>query len=197
MVTEQLDRKESVGWLVQEVQRWVEENFPRFGKVEHLIRSAYWVKQLDPEIGEAVVIAAMAHDMERAFPGPDSPSLKSGYTPEEYQEYLIEHSFRSAKIVGDFLRGQGADKGLVEKVENLIKSHEFGGSYEQNLVADADSISFLEVTASLFISWIPERRTKHEVREKFILMYNRIKLPKAQELAKPFFEKAMEELEKV
>lgn len=197
MTNEQLGKKESPDWLIQEVQRWVEENFPRFGKVEHLIRSAHWVRQLDPDADEAVVIAAMTHDMERAFPGPASPPLESGYTPEEYRDYSIRHSLRSARIVGEFLKGQGADENLVGKVEKLIRSHEFGGSYEQNLVADADSISFLEVNALLFISWIPERRTKAEVREKFLLMYNRIKLPRAQELAKPFFEKAMEELEKI
>lgn len=180
--------------LLQEVRKWVEDNY---FNANHLVRSVHWVKKLDPKADEATIIAALTHDMERAFPGPNEVKFLTGYTDEEYLELCRRHSLRSAKIVGNFLKEKGAKSKLINKVKELIKQHEFGGAYEQDLIKDADSISFLEANAPIFISFIPEKRTKEEVRKKFDWMFNRISLPKAKRLAKPFYEKAVAELEKV
>lgn len=179
---------------MKEVKKWVEDNY---FNADHLVRSAYWVKKLDPKADEAVIIAALTHDMERAFPGSDEVKFLSGYTDDEYTKLYKKHSLRSAKIVGKFLKEKGVGSKLINKIKELIKQHEIGGTYEQNLVKDADSISFLEINAPIFISFIPEKRTKEEVRKKFDWMFNRISLPKAKKLAKPFYKKAIAELEKV
>jgi len=180
--------------LLKEVRKWVKDNY---SNANHLVRSAYWVKKLDPKADEAVIIAALTHDMERAFPGPDEVKFLTGYTDEEYLELCRKHSLRSAKIVEKFLKEKGAKRKLINKVKKLIEQHEFGGTYEQNLVKDADSISFLETNAPIFIGFIPEKRTKEEVRKKLEWMFSRISLPKAKKLAKPLYEKAIAELEKV
>ena len=44
----------------------------------------------------AVRLATLTHDMERAFPGPDQPVIKTLSDPE----YERAHSVRSARIVG-------------------------------------------------------------------------------------------------
>jgi len=180
--------------LLKEVRKWVEDNY---FNADHLVRSAYWVKELDPKADEAVIIAALTHDMERAFPGPDEVKFLTGYADDEYIELYKKHSLRSAKIVGNFLKEKGVKSDLIKKVKNLIKQHEIGGTYEQNLVKDADSISFLEINVPTFISFIPEKWTKEEVRKKFEWMFNRISLPKAKQLAKPFYEKAIAKLIRV
>jgi hypothetical protein len=89
---------------------------------------------------------------------------------------------------------KGMDKKFIAKVKKLIVVHETGGTYDENLIKDADSISFLEVNSPMFINWIPKRLTAEQVREKFNYMFNRITLPKAKDLAKPFYESSLKKL---
>ena len=182
--------------LYQEIREWVEKNC---FNAKHLVRSAYWAKKLDPEVDEAIIIAALTHDIDRVFPGPDeikSP-FPSGLTDKEYNNLYKKHGLRASRIVGEFLEKRGAKKKLINKVKKSVEKHEFGGTYEQNLVKDADSISFLEVNLPVFIGFIPEKRTKGEVRRKFEFMFERITLPEAKKIAKPFFKEAMAKLKKV
>lgn len=179
--------------LIKEIKSWVKENC---FNAEHLVRTAYWVKKIEPKADEAVVIAALTHDADRGLLTIETTTFPED-TGEEISEFYLKHCFNCAKIVGKLLEEKEADKKLIKKVKNLIEKHEFGGTYEQNLVKDADSISFLEVNAPIFISFIPEKRTKDEVKRKFDWMFNRISSPKAKRLAKPFYEKAIAELEKV
>jgi len=53
------------------------------------------------------------------------------------------------------------------------------------------------VNVDVFISWIPEKFTKEEVREKFDYMFDRIGGKKAKTFAKPLYKKALEKLEKI
>lgn len=180
--------------LYQDTKKWVEENC---FNAKHLIRTAYWVKKLDPKVDEAVLLAALTHDVDRGLSGLRKVRFPKGLTDKEYVHFYKKHSLEAAKIVADFLKKEEASERLIKKVKNLIENHEFGGTYEQDLVRDADSISFLEVAPPAFIRFIPQKRTKDEVRRKFKFMFERITLPEAKKIAKPFFEKAITELEKV
>src|SRR5439155_23638053 len=114
------------------------------------------------------------HDMERAFPGPDSPVMR-GLGDAEYN---AAHAARSARIVGSWLRDQGADESLVSNVEALIRAHEDGGSPDANAVRAADSWSFLDTNIELFLGFVTfGKHTPREVRERFEYMYERIPLP--------------------
>lgn len=62
---------------------------------------------------------------------------------------------------------------------------------------DADSLSFLEVNVDMFLSWIPEKFSKEEVREKFDYMFDRIGGKKAKKLAEPLYKIALEKLEMI
>ena len=83
--------------------------------------------------------------MERAFPGPDQPIALTLGDPD----YEHAHAARSARIVGDWLREQGASAVLIGEVERLIRAHETGGWPEADLVQAADSLSFLEMNIDL------------------------------------------------
>ena len=61
--------------ILEEARRWVVENYPY--NREHLLRALEWLDRLAPGAPEAVRLAALTHDMERAFPGPDSPAMES------------------------------------------------------------------------------------------------------------------------
>lgn len=179
--------------LLEETKKWIEKSY----NYKHLERSGYWVKKLDPKVDEAVLIAALTHDMDRAFTKPDDIKFPKGISKRKYNELYKKHGLGAARIVGEFLDEKGANKKLISKVKKLIEKHEFGGTYEENLVKDADSLSFLENNISVFIGFIPEKITKEDVKRKFNYMFNRISSPKAKQMAKPFYKKAMKELEKV
>ena len=85
--------------------------------------------------------------MERAFGGPDAIPIK--LNDRAYEE---AHSNRSARIVGEWLRENGAG-GLADDVDALIRVHEWGGSPDANLVQAADSLSFLETNIDLMLGF--------------------------------------------
>ena len=58
-----------------------------------------------------------------------SPPQNLEVPPEGDMAYRQLHAERSAGIVGDWLRGEGADEGLVREVERLIRAHEVGGAF--------------------------------------------------------------------
>src|SRR5437588_2562838 len=115
--------------LKAEARQWVKDTYKN---ANHLLKAEEWLLRLDPEASEAAVIATVTHDMERAFPGPDSPKedFSGGAIDRRYYE---AHAARSARIVRIFLQEHGASEALIEKVATLIIAHEDGGWPEANL----------------------------------------------------------------
>lgn len=178
--------------LFKTTQAWVEKNY---FNAEHLVRTVYWVKKLKPSADKALLLAALTHDIERAFEkGREPPSSETDNW--DNQEYNRWHSRRSAEFASEFLKNAGADNNLIKRVSALVGQHEEGGSEETDILKDADSISFLEVNAPWFIAKIPEKWTKESVKEKIDYMFRRINGEKAKTKAKPFYQKALFELEK-
>jgi hypothetical protein len=153
--------------LVEAARRWVVETYPY--NRDHLVCALDWLDRLAPGSQEAVRLATLTHDMERAFPGPDSPEMQSLNDPV----YIRLHSERSARIVGTWLRDNGASEALVHNVETLILAHETCGWLEADLVQAADSLF-----------------SAADVRWKFEHSYQRIRVPHAKALALPRFEEA-------
>ncbi|GAC1479834.1 MAG: hypothetical protein NVS2B12_34760 [Ktedonobacteraceae bacterium] len=174
---------------------WVRDNYGR--NAEHLLKAEEWLRRINPDASQAMLLATLTHDMERAFPGPDSPKADPTRGPDD-PIYNNAHSERSARIVSAFLREHDAPVDLVTEVAQLICVHEFGGWPAANWVQAVDSLSFLEVNIELFLHFInpslPEHRTPAEVRAKFDWMYDRIQIPAAYSLAMPLYEVALEKL---
>ena len=171
--------------ILEEARRWVVENYPY--NRDHLLRALEWLDRLAPGSPEAVRLAALTHDMERAFPGPDSPVLESLDDPV----YERLHSERSARIVSEWLASQGADEHLTREVAALIVAHEVGGTRDADLVQAADRLSFLETNVDLFLGFVESGRFSiDDVRTKFEHSYHRIRVPDAKALARPLYEQA-------
>ena len=171
--------------LVEKARRWVVDKYPY--NREHLICTLEWLDRLAPDAREAVRLAALTHDMERAFPGPDSPVMSSLDDPV----YERLHSERSARIVREWLTANGADDELIRDVETLVLAHETGGTDEADLVQAADRLSFLETNIDLFLGFVRSGRfTVDDVKTKFEHSYHRIRVPDAKALARPLFEDA-------
>ncbi len=181
--------------LRDRAREWVCNNYKQ--GAQHLIQTEVWLQLLKPDASEELLLAALTHDMERAFPGPDSPSLdpKRGVDDPVYN---IAHSERSVRIVSANLREQGASDECIEQVARLIRAHEYGGDDDENLVQAADSLSFLEVNVDVFLGWMDagdEKWNADAVHAKFTWMYERIQVPQADVLARPLYEEAMRKLE--
>jgi hypothetical protein len=175
--------------LIQLGRLWVIENYPY--NSTHLLKSLEWLDRLAPDASEAVRLATLTHDMERAFGGPDAIPIKMNDRP--YEE---AHSNRSARIVGEWLRANGARTELVDEVQNLIRVHEWGGTPDANLVQAADSVSFLETNVDLMLGFANTGKySRLDIASKFDQMYERIQLPAARAFARPMWEQAKARLE--
>jgi hypothetical protein len=175
--------------LIQLGRLWVIEQYPY--NSTHLLKSLEWVDRLAQNASEAVRLATLTHDMERAFGGPDAIPIKMN--DRAYEE---AHSNRSARIVGEWLRANGAGVDLAGDVESLIRVHEWGGSPDANLVQAADSLSFLETNIDLMLGFVKTGKySRSDIAFKFDQMYERIQLPAARELARPMWQQAKARLE--
>jgi len=174
---------------------WVKEHYGKHAL--HLLKAEEWLQRIDPNATEAMRLATVTHDMERAFPGLDSPKQYPDLGPDD-PIYNREHSERSARIVSDFLRTQHAPEVLVTEVADLIRVHEMGGWEEADWVQAADSLSFLEVNIDFFLDRIDapnDNWNAKSVRAKFDWMYQRIKPVEAGGLALPLYESAIQKLQ--
>jgi hypothetical protein len=170
--------------LIQLGRLWVIDNYPY--NSTHLLKSLEWLDRLAPDASEAVRLATLTHDMERAFGGPDAIPIKM--SDRAYEE---AHSNRSARIVGEWLRANGAPADLIRDVEALIRVHEWGGFADANLVQAADSVSFLETNIDLMVGFVKTGKySKTDIASKFDQMYERIQVPAAKALAHPMWEHA-------
>jgi hypothetical protein len=172
-------------------RQWVLEKYP-YNSL-HLLKSLAWLDRIAPQSNEIVRMATLTHDMERAFPGVDQPVAGPGRMNDP--EYYKAHAERSARIVGSWLREHGIAASDVERVEELIRAHEFGGAPDSNLVQAADSLSFLETNIDLFLEMARSgRRTWEEVEVKFDETFERIQLQSAKKLAAPMYADARRRL---
>ena len=156
-------------------------------KDRHFVRALHWVLELDPRASLQVQIAAYAHDVERALYDYNWGAFLMD------EKVLKDHQENGAKAIYDFLIKEGADKGFASEVKSLIAKHEVGGTYEQNLVKDADSISYFETNALKHVAWA-EKFSEKEVRAKYDWMWDRLTFDRSRDLARPFYEQAVAKL---
>ena len=184
--------------LFNKVKQFVEESFEKCGfreQIKHLERTVYWVKRLKPDADEALLIAAFAHDIQTAY---HWKKLQREIYKTKFidKERLKKHQEEGAEIIGEFLEKQGANPEIINRVKTLISKHEEGGNEDQSLLKDADSISFLENNVAMFLKRVKDVG-KEKVRQKFDWMYNRITSEKAKNIARPWYQKAISNLEKI
>ena len=181
--------------LYQKVEQFVVDSFTEAGNVKgikHFKRTVYWVQQLNSEADESLLIAAVAHDIERAFRESNyAEKFQKGFRTDEH---LVHHQERGAEIIADFLQKQGVDKGFIERIKDLISKHEVGGSGDQDILKDADSVSFFENNVDHFVINLALEVGKENVKDKFDWMFNRISNEKAKQIAFPWYKEAIKRL---
>jgi hypothetical protein len=162
--------------------------------LKHFERTLYWLLQLKPDANEALQIAAFSHDVERVFRTSEYTGINNSSKGFRDGKHLDHHQTAGAKIAFDFLSSKGADNTLKENVYSLISKHEVGGNDDQNLLKDADSLSFFENNIDFFLSKQVENMGKDKVKDKFDWMYKRITSVKAKNIAKKWYQDAIRKL---
>ncbi len=168
------------------------------GDAKHYLQTVHWILVLRPSADEALQIAAVAHDCERLFRDKNDPiqevfkNSKLGFMDPEYLTY---HQKKGAQIMHEYLKTQHAPDSLISRVEHLISKHEVGGDEDQNLLMNADSISFFECNGERFATDKVKTEGYDKVKEKIDWMYTRITTTIAKQLAKPFYDSTIEKLE--
>jgi len=116
--------------------------------------------KLKPDTPLWLRIAALGHDIERALPD----SIKTQRLNfSSYDDFKRAHAENSARILKGLLIKCGVDSHLVERVHELVRLHEFGGTRDADLLKDADSLSFFCVNLPLFMLREQEETVKKRV----------------------------------
>ncbi len=175
--------------LLERAREWVTEIHPH---ARHLLQTEVYLLDLEPGSDERLRLAAVLHDIERAFPDPLAgwDSARDWDSPA----YSRWHQDRCAGIAARWLGEQEAPDELVERVAVLIRVHEDGGWPEANLLQAADSLSFLETMVPLVVGWVQTGRAPRErAAAKLEHCLERIEpsLTRARELAMPLLRDAL------
>lgn len=133
-----------------------------------------WILEINPAADEALKIAALSHDIDRAMTGITEKDLVD-YS--KINEFKKEHCLRSASFIVEILRKHGYDQEIIDKVKHLVENHEFGGDKGSDMLMSADSLAYFDYNIPFYLERNGEERTKEKIR----FMYNRLS-PEAQKL---------------
>jgi hypothetical protein len=154
-------------------------------------RTRDWLLVLAPNASEALQLAAVLHDIERAVPEAEPPS-RAEWPAAEYNDW---HQDRAMRVAARWLGEQGADPVLLAETCALIRMHENGGWPDADLIQAADSLSFLEVQVDMFLDRVRSGVIgADQADRKFRWMHERIRVPGARELSAPMLEDALGQL---
>ena len=120
-----------------------------------------WVLRFRPDSDWELQLAALAHDIERAFP--ERKVKRSEFS--SYDDFKRAHAANSARIVKEILDRYSLSLDEKSRILHLIENHEFGSSSnpDLNVLRDADSVSFFEVN-------LPFYARRHDKEEVFFRM---------------------------
>ena len=173
------------------VEQFMSESFAAagmLGEIAHHQRTAYWIAVLKLDASDALIVAGLLHDIERAFFG----DWKAGSSDPEKLE---RHQLQSAAIARELLSSGGFPASVVEEVETLILHHERGGTTAQHVLCDADCIAWFEEKAMRKVRQYREQGRGEEVRGVLADVFQRIVSREAKALVQPWYAEALVALE--
>ncbi len=133
---------------------------------QHSRNTRAWVLRLKPEADIALQIAALGHDIERSIT--ELKIKREHYI--DYNEFKMAHARNSAKVLDDLLSKYDLNETIRCKVSYLVTHHEFGGNSEENILKDADSISYFDVNLPFYF----QRNSKGETAFRIMWGYQRL-----------------------
>ncbi|GBE06012.1 hypothetical protein BMS3Abin10_01654 [bacterium BMS3Abin10] len=132
----------------------------------HAENTLEWLLKLDPDADQALQIAALAHDIDRAVE--DQKVRQSDF--DDYDAFKAAHARSSANILREILLECGVALATIDETCRLVALHEAGGDTRSDLLKDADSISYFEVNMPLYY----QREGWQETKRRSVWGYQRL-----------------------
>ena len=99
-----------------------------------------WVRRLDPDPGEPLLLAARAHHLRRwTIPRASFPEGRSGYL--RWRRTLHD---QHAREVAEILESVGYDEATIERVQHLVRKRGLGTDADVQVLEDALCLVFIE-----------------------------------------------------
>ena len=151
----------------------------------HSKNTLEWLLKLKPDADDALIIAALGHDIERAIE--EWKVRREDY--KDYDEFKEAHASNSAKIMAEIMKECNISKKLADDIFFLVRHHETGGTKRVDILRDADSISFFHVNLPYYFI----RNGVEETKKRCLWGYR--KLPENLKRAVAEFDYQNKELE--
>jgi len=134
----------------------------------HAKNTLEWLLKLKPDADEALKIAALGHDIERAIE--HRKVKRKDY--RSYDGFKEAHALNSAGILEEIMKECNVRRELIDDICFLVSHHETGGTRRVDVLRDADSISFFHVNIPYYFV----RNGIEETKKRCLWGYK--KLPK-------------------
>ena len=132
----------------------------------HSKNTLEWVLKLKPDADNALKIAALGHDIERAIE--ERKVRHKDYN--SFDEFKDAHATNSAMILAEIMEQCGVSKRFIKDSIFLVSRHETGGTKRADILKDADSISFFHVNLPYYYI----RNGKEETKKRCLWGYRRL-----------------------
>lgn len=111
----------------------------------HAESTLKWVLHFHPDADEALRLAALSHDIDRAS---EIKVRREAY--RHYDDFKAAHARHGADILSRLLDESGVPESVRQQACRLVCLHEVGGNASADLLKDADSLSYFEVNLPLY-----------------------------------------------
>ena len=109
-------------------------------ELAHAQLATEWVRRLDPEASDALLIAARAHHVRRwEVPRSEYPDGKAGY-----HRWRRELQKRHAEHVGRILLEEDYDEATIARVQAIVRKQGLGSDPEVQVFEDSLCLVFIE-----------------------------------------------------
>jgi hypothetical protein len=112
----------------------------------HAERTLAWVLKLRPEADEALQLAALGHDIDRAI---ETRRVRKDHF-ENFDEFKAAHALNSGVILEEILKECGVNGRIRVEACRLVRLHEIGGDERSDILKNADSLSYFEDNLPLY-----------------------------------------------
>ena len=132
----------------------------------HAENTLEWLLRLKPNTDEALQIAALGHDIDRAI---ETRKVRRADFAD-FDAFKAAHARNSALILKEIMEACGVAPDIEEQVYRLVCRHEVGGDPRAELLKDADGISYFDVNLPLYY----ERNGWEETKRRCVWGYRRL-----------------------
>ncbi len=120
----------------------------------HSELATHWVRQLESDPSEALLLAARGHHLRRwQNPRSEYPEGRAGYL--RWRKQLQQ---RHAQQTGELLRQAGYDDAMVERVGDMIRKRGLGRDPAVQTLEDALCLVFVETQLGDFAARYPDEK---------------------------------------